>query len=347
VANTPADWTSRGHSCRLGITPCYPPPMHLLLLLACASPSAVDTSSSTPAPAGTIKERCFPDIGDESKGFPAYDDLGAIVPDHCAGTDHQDIDGIERVVFLGDSVTAGTPPSTEDEYYRSVMTRRLKEAWGEDLVVDDCSEWGARTDDLLPHADRGIPLCFPEGGDDRRTLVVMTVGGNDMLEAAETVAAEGTDAAKELIDGAVGLLDEALGWMKEGSDPLAEDPARSDRFPNGVFVVFANVYEFTDATGDLDSCPLAGTFGFSGTVPQLRDGYIYISEAYMELAVRHGLDMVLMLESFCGHGFHAGDPENECFRGEDAEVWFDNTCIHPNPTGHWELADLFLSTIET
>lgn len=316
-----------------------------LLLLACGGTPPADDTAPTVAGPTTIKERCFPDIGDPKKGFPSYDALGAIVPDHCAGTDHQDIDGIERVVFLGDSVTAGTPPTPEDEYYRATLTRWLRERWGEDLVVDDCSEWGARTDDLLLHEDRGIPACFPELPDPRRTLIVMTVGGNDMLEAAETVSSEGTEAARQVIDEAVALLDEAFAWLREGSDPLGADPAVSDRFPGGVFVVFANVYEFTDATGDLDSCPLASTLGYGGQAPELRQGYIYISEAYMELAVRHGLDMILLLESFCGHGFHAGEPDNECYRGPDAEVWFDATCIHPNPTGHWELAELFLTTI--
>jgi hypothetical protein len=55
--------------------------------------------------------------------------------------------------------------------------------------------------------------------------------------------------------------------------------------------------------------------------------------------------MIFLLENFCGHGFHAGEPENECYRGPDAETWFDLTCIHPNPTGHAALADLFFQTI--
>lgn len=328
----------------------YGRPMLLpLILLACtAEPSpAPSDSGANPGttPTGTIKERCFPDIGDESLGFPAYDELGAVVPDHCSGTDHQDITDIERLVFLGDSVTAGTPPTDEDRYYRVELTEDLQERWP-GLEVSDCSEWGDRTDDLLAHKDRGLNLCFPEGGDDRRTLIVMTVGGNDMLEAAETVAAKGEEAAKAEIDQAIAYLDEAFAWVKEGADLDGASPERSDRFPGGVFVVFGNVYEFTDATGDLDSCPMASYLGFSGTIPQLRDGYIYVNEAFMALAVKYDLDAVLMLENFCGHGFHAGDPENECYRGDDAEVWFDNTCIHPNETGHAEMQRMFRETIE-
>ena len=50
----------------------------------------------------------------------------------------------------------------------------------------------------------------------------------------------------------VARLEPAVRWFYE-------DP---NRFPNGVFVVFSNMYEFTDATGDVDSCAAAGLAGF-------------------------------------------------------------------------------------
>ena len=37
---------------------------------------------------------------------------------------------------------------------------------------------------------------------------------------------------------------DALDWL-----------TKPGRFPNGIFVVFANMYEFTDGTGDVGSCP--------------------------------------------------------------------------------------------
>jgi len=55
--------------------------------------------------------------------------------------------------------------------------------------------------------------------------------------------------------------------------------------------------------------------------------------------------MVFALESFCGHGFHADDPSSVCYRGPGTDTWFDVSCIHPNPTGHAELARLFSTTI--
>lgn len=318
-----------------------------LLLSACGSKTAPDDTagpSGTPMP-GTIKERCFSEIGDAQAGFPSYDQYGVVVPEHCMGTDHQDIDGIEKLVFIGDSITAGTPPTPEDEVYRAVLGRMLTERYGKELEIVDCSEFGARTDDLLLHEDRGLNLCFPEGVEDKRTLVVMTIGGNDMFAAAEDVATQGEAAAIETVSQAIAYLDEALAWIREGADLQGEHPEVSTRFPAGVFVVYANVYEYTDATGDLGSCPTAEILGFDYEVPQLRDGYIWISEAFLEMAARYRMDAVLMLEHFCGHGFHNEDPASECYRGPGTERWFDDTCIHPNPTGHRNLAEMFYWTI--
>jgi hypothetical protein len=34
-----------------------------------------------------------------------------------------------------------------------------------------------------------------------------------------------------------------------------------------------------------------------------------------------------------------------CYRGPGAEVWFDLTCIHPNPTGHDKITDMFMAVV--
>ena len=96
----------------------------------------------------------------------------------------------------------------------------------------------------------------------------------------------------------------------------------------------------------MSSCELADTLGFGGNVPEMRDAYIAINEAFLEIAVETQTDSVFMLEQFCGHGFHAGEEGNECYRGPDAKTWFDATCIHPNPDGHAALADMFLDVVE-
>ena len=61
---------------------------------------------------------------------PDYDILNPVLGSHCHGTNHQDIQDVERVVFLGDSVTVGAPPSTETEFYRNLLAHQLAEEFG-------------------------------------------------------------------------------------------------------------------------------------------------------------------------------------------------------------------------
>ena len=315
-----------------------------LALVACAAPQrepatadpVVEDSGAADDvwdPDASLKENCWPDLGNASGGFPNYDPLGITPGHHCSGTNHQDIDAVEKVVFLGDSITAGTPPTPANQIYRAVLTESLKARFGEDLEVADCSEFGARTDDYLRDQ---IPRCFP-GIEPKRTLVITTMGGNDTFAAASDVLeGGGTGDALDTLNRAIAYQRDTMRWFRDNEDTV---------FPAGVFIIAGNVYEFTDATGDMSSCPLAETFGFGGVVPELRDAYIYLNEAFVEIAVETRTDSIWMLESFCGHGFYAGDPTNECYRGADAEVWFDATCIHPNPAGHAAVAQMFLDVV--
>ncbi len=198
-------------------------------------------------------------------------------------------------------------------------------------MVDDCSAFGARTDDLLI-GKRQLLQCFPDEGDDRATLVIFTVGGNDIAKWAQDKL--GADDAMLAAEHASDLLDDALAWFREPG-----------RFPNGVYVVFANPYEYTDGTGDLASCELSAVAELDGNWIEGAPAVLYFQERFMRAAVTYGFDLVFSLEHFCGHGFHHDNPASQCYRGPDAELWFDFTCIHPNTQGHAALADLFWATI--
>ena len=83
------------------------------------------------------------------------------------------------------------------------------------------------------------------------------------------------------------------------------------RFPNGVDVIFANMFEFTDGTGDTKACPAAGLAGFGAAwddTQALADMVIYANEQFMKIAVDTQSDLVFLLESFCGHGFNSKTP---------------------------------------
>jgi lysophospholipase L1-like esterase len=291
---------------------------------------------------------------------PNYDEMGVVMGSHCVGTNHQDITGVERVVFLGDSVTVGSPPTTPGDVYRAKLASALAAEFGltppgflwnsydrttgqtfqqetQDGGFATCAEWGARTDDFLMGGNQ-IAQCFSDDDFDKTTLVVMTMGGNDLA----SITQDGIDGAllDDLWDDAeeaVQLHRDALTWMYEPG-----------RFPNGIYVVFASPPEFTDGTALVTSCPISELGGFSSDWMNPEDLVaigVWIAESYAQMAVDFQVDMVFFMETFCGHGYKRDDPAGPCYRGPGEEQWFDLTCIHPNPTGHDRLAEYFFDTI--
>ncbi|MDI7268036.1 MAG: SGNH/GDSL hydrolase family protein [Myxococcota bacterium] len=311
----------------------------------------------------TIGERCFGDIFDPTAEGPDYDQFHPVIGNHCYGTDHQDIRGVRRVVFLGDSVTAGTPPTSSTQYYRSVLADILVERfrlnppsllWKMVNMLDGtalqplsgdfgcCAKWGARTDDLMRDNTQVLD-CLPGSERYQTTLVIMTVGGNDIADIRQRIAdGDPIEDVWAQTRESVQLLDDTVHW-------LVGDPTR---FPDGVYVIFANMFEFTDGTGDIGSCTAADLGGFGVPIDDpvraaaLEEMVIWANEQYMRIAVETGTDMIMMLEHFCGHGFHNDDPTTRCYRGPGTPRWFDFTCIHPNPTGHAKIAEMFMAVVD-
>ncbi len=316
------------------------------------------TSTGEPSDMGPF-ESCYDGVF--VNGFPIinYDGLGLPVGEHCLGTNFQDIDEVERVVFLGDSVTGGTPPTAIADYYRNILADALadrfalsfganKGLWqapdvfnGTSVVRESgdfasCAEWGARTDDLI--AGNQLEDCYPQDTRDLRTLTIITMGGNDLARIAQDSGGKNADpmVAWDLATSAVDHMRESAFWLKD-----------EENFPNGHFVVFANVYEFTDGTGMVESCNLSGLAGFE-PIESLGDALLvigWIEDQYARIAQETESDMIFMFEEFMGRGFLNGDPSAPGYRGPGGENWFDLTCIHPTPTGHGAIADMFLATV--
>jgi len=327
----------------------------------------------------SLGELCFPEIWDPKVVGPDYEQFAMTAGSHCWGTNHQDITGVERVVFLGDSVTVGVPNfgvdlkawgwlpagagTAETEFYRNVLVPALVTRFNLEPPMTDifnnwygvdvfngtglfmssgdfsiCAKWGARNDDLIQDNTQ-IEDCIPEAERDKTTLVIMTSGGNDLASLTgdhiDGVDSTTTWAKAELI---TNQLRDAMEWFRV-----------PDRFPNGVHVIYGNMYEFTDGTGETDSCDAAALAGFGSPPPDpdlLAEQVIWIQEQYMSIAVDNGMDMIWMLEHFCGHGFKNHDPRARCFRGAGTPRWFDLSCTHPNAAGHAAIANMFLSVVD-
>ncbi len=314
-----------------------------------------------PVTASECFAKQFVNSGATSLG-PDYDQFAPVIGSHCNGTNHQNIQGVQKVVFLGDSVTVGTPPTNLNPgaVYRAILAQKLAPllkitppgfGWGgadpfngvalpkESGDFISCAKWGARTDDLMKDSTQ-VEECIPPDKRDLHYLVIMTMGGNDI--ASITQDGGGTSPAKTIpqlwqeTQDFVKLLGDTVAWLKD-----------KQNVPGGVNVVFANMYEFTDGTGETNSCATASLGGIQPwqDVTALADMVIWANEQYMKIAVDTQSDMIFMLESFCGHGYKRDDPTGPCYRGPNTPLWFDLTCIHPNAPGHSALADLFYTTI--
>lgn len=288
-----------------------------------------------PRPIPDTVADCFPQVAGNSDLTPDYVQFSPTMARNCAGTNHQDIVGVQKLVFFGDSVTQGTFPSRPEQYYRTLVTDGIRARFGEDVVVENFAKFGARTDDLLLPSQEQFKMAFPDV-EPLTTLVVFTIGGNDVFRWAEDFGrGKPQEEIDAMVEKAIRDLRDAMNWLMEPG-----------RFPNGVYVVFSNAYEFTDGTGDVTSCGLASTIGLTEPWPEGRGPLRRFAEAYMEIAVETQTDMVFLLESFCGHGLRAADETGPCYLGPEAEVWFDVSCIHPNPAGHQQIADMILAVVD-
>ena len=91
--------------------------------------STGSTSTTTGTPPGSVEE-CFEGQFVNEPPQSDYDQYSPVVGSHCVGTNHQDIADVERVVFLGDSITVGSRPTLPGQAYRSVLGDTLRDAFG-------------------------------------------------------------------------------------------------------------------------------------------------------------------------------------------------------------------------
>lgn len=148
---------------------------------------------------------CFAEIWDDEQPGPDYDQFMPEVGEHCQGTNYQDIQDVEQLIFLGDSVTQGTPNDDHllcvdnEHFYRNLLADWTADHFGldkGDLIpygqwrsysclyngepglqnsgdLHNCSKWGARTDDFL-----GDTSCGGYEGDEHtRCCEVCCAGG--------------------------------------------------------------------------------------------------------------------------------------------------------------------------
>jgi len=217
-------------------------------------------------------------------------------------------------IVLGDSISdnGGASPFFYDQLHADLMKK-----WPSIMYVH-AAVAGAITDTYSDNTPAGAPLLKTQiaglannyPGD---VLVTITIGGND-LNSHAIKAIGGVDAT---VRGEFGThLDAELGEL-----------TTAGRLGSGkVYVVLANIYDFSDGMGDFATIKCGPGANVTSTMDQM------VFAAWNGLAATsassHGVTIYDMHADFMGHGYNNMNA---------SDVWYFKNgadCIHPDATGH-------------
>jgi len=275
---------------------------------------------------------CRGETNDTSDTFrPAIDEASSL--DRVGSYAHTLPKSPKTVIFLGDSITAGAGAGNDNEDYASLLVNNTN-AWpdwdGVDLAtrypgidVVDVSKSGAWTGTILNNQIDRLEdqITLPFEGE---VLVVMTVGGNDLQSVLLNPS----------------IVEERLEKTVDNWRKIAEYFLDEQRFPDGSTLLMANVYEPTDAVGQVGDCFFG--LNISSLLPSLHDANMQLRG----LAEEAGFSALDLRGTFLGHGFHYSDPTAPHYNEDDPSLWLTNGCIHPNPRGHHEIRAMFWRAID-
>jgi lysophospholipase L1-like esterase len=272
------------------------------------------------------------DETDAPTGPPVDSMVNSFIPEGFGATDPA------RVIYMGDSITAGYGVA-DRAAYPNLLLENSSNLWPDfdeadlgsiypDSTVQkvDVSVPGAKTDDLV--SDQLPALARQLGASVAgESVAVVTIGGNDLSNSIIAISAN-PDMADEVIENIVDNLHAMIDFFQDET-----------RFPDGVSVYYANVYEPTDGMGQAPEC-------FAGVdLEDLMEDFERANEAMRQVGVERGASVIDLRGHFLGHGYNRNDTENAGYDEADHELWFQSDCIHPNSTGHHELRRLFAQAI--
>jgi hypothetical protein len=214
-------------------------------------------------------------------------------------------------IVLGDSISdnGGTGPFFYDQLHNDLLAKFPS------LMYVHAAVAGAITDNYtgeLPGPSTvatqiaGLGHSYP--GD---ILVTVTIGGNDLQKHAVQAVA-GADANIRTQFGA--HLDAELGEL-----------AMPGRLGSGhVYIVLANIYDFTDGMGDFAKVNCGPRVTVTPSFDQ--NAFMAWNGVSATSVGKVGGVLYDMHGDFYGHGYNNTNA---------ADIWYDrNSCIHPNAKGH-------------
>jgi lysophospholipase L1-like esterase len=154
----------------------------------------------------------------------------------------------------------------------------------------------------------------------RSSLVTLTIGGNDLLQAY------GNDEAARAARRAL--------W--EHGHAILND-LRATLMTPGAPLVIGTIYDPSDGTGDTDRLGLLPW-------PSALDWIARFNETLVALAGEHGALVADIHAYFKGHALQAGDPTNHDAAPPNRELWLCGT-IEPNAWGAHAIRSLWWNTL--
>ena len=200
---------------------------------------------------------------------------------------------------------------------------------------EDFPEWAGR--DIATHAPnaRFLPLAMDgatsasvryaqvphlTGLNVHPSLVTLTMGGNDLLQAF------GDDAAARAAQRA----------LRENGHALLAD-LRTFLEP-GAPLLIGTIYYPSDGTGDTDRLGIPPW-------PRAIEWITRFNETLRALAAEHGSLVADLHAHFLGHGLAAGNPAQADARPRERDLWYCGV-VEPNAWGASEIRRVFWSVLE-
>lgn len=270
-----------------------------------------------------------------STTIPTDEDVNSYIPKDYAPVNPT------RIIYMGDSITAGYGQKSGLPY-SDLLVENDSNMWPDYNEIDLASSFPSITE-VLDVAVGGavtndISSSQLDDVDDQlddvvsgQTIVVMTIGGNDMSGAMLNILATGQTAA-----------DSTMANMEGNLQTMVDFYHDTARFPDGVKIYFTNVYDPTDDLGYADECAIF--FGLD-----LSAIWIYFHQAndgFRAFAESNSIALVDMAGHFYGHGMNNEDETMPNYDSHDNTRWFNSDCLHPNDIGHHEIRRLFHAAIE-
>nr|MDO8062874.1 SGNH/GDSL hydrolase family protein [Candidatus Freyrarchaeum guaymaensis] len=235
--------------------------------------------------------------------------------------------GCPCYVALGDSMIIDYYAGGPGWGAASLLYRNLDDVYpefkGKDLLslIPDLKNYNLATDGATTYTVMHWQLPKVPSGPDYPVVVIVTVGGNDLLSRYRVGFREGVEESYRFKERLRKLFSSLLRMVS----------------PIRPRIYVGNIYDPSDGTGMLDD---AGWSPWPDGLKVLAEW----NERISEVAEEFRLTLVDIHSHFLGHGMHHDNPEIKHYRPEDPTLWLKQV-IEPNSRGAHEIRRLFWEEI--